>query len=89
MKRLKIKVIGDVQGVFFRYNAEQMAHQLGLKGWVTNADNGDVLVVVEGKKESVQKFIEWCKVGPDMATVEEVQVEEDDSTEIFTDFKGR
>ena len=34
MKRIKIKVYGLVQGVFFRYTTRRVARKLGLTGFV-------------------------------------------------------
>lgn len=72
MVRAYLKLTGRVQGVAFRYYARSMASRLGVKGWIRNMINGDVEVMIEGNKESVNRMIEWCKEGPRMAYVEDV-----------------
>ncbi|MFX1410399.1 MAG: acylphosphatase, partial [Promethearchaeota archaeon] len=48
MKRIKIKVYGLVQGVFFRYTTRKVARNLGLAGYVKNMPDGSVLIEAEG-----------------------------------------
>ncbi len=73
--RVHIYVSGLVQGVFFRANAADKAQSLGLFGWVKNLPDGRVELVVEGEKEQVYQMIEWCKIGPPAAEVQDVEVE--------------
>ena len=47
---------GTVQGVGFRYTTLQYATALKLKGWVKNLPDGRVEILVEGPKESLEKF---------------------------------
>lgn len=73
---LQINVKGRVQGVGFRFHTKQKADQLGLKGWVKNLPNGDVLIQVEGENEILQQFHNWCQSGPIIANVSETTVSE-------------
>lgn len=52
---------GKVQGVFFRASAKEQADKLGLNGWVRNLSDGSVEIQVEGEKETLKRFLEWCK----------------------------
>lgn len=70
--RLHLSISGDVQGVFFRANAQSVASGLSLTGWVRNKDDGSVELVAEGDPESLRKLREWCKKGPAGARVERV-----------------
>ncbi len=54
--RLKITVIGAVQGVGFRPFIYRLATQLGLKGYVLNSIPG-VMIEVEGNKEKLNQFL--------------------------------
>ena len=65
-----------MQGVGYRFNAQAIAHKLDLYGSVRNQHDESVLIHVEGKEESVNKFIEWCYTGPRKADVTEVNAEE-------------
>ena len=64
-----VVIHGKVQGVFFRASAEVRASELCLAGWVRNLSNGTVEVYVEGKREAINLFIEWCRKGPPTAKV--------------------
>ncbi|MBX2877434.1 MAG: acylphosphatase [Saprospiraceae bacterium] len=69
----KLRIIGKVQGVYYRASTKAKAEELDLFGWVKNEPNGDVTAVVEGPLESVEQFMAWCKEGPRMAQVEKVE----------------
>lgn len=69
MKRVRITISGEVQGVFYRKSAQEKATELGLSGWVKNLGNGHVLAEAEGEPAKVEQFITWCYRGPDAAVV--------------------
>lgn len=54
-------ISGEVQGVGFRYSAQQMAKELNLVGWVQNKADGTVELVVEGENSQVNTYIEKLK----------------------------
>lgn len=78
IRNYKIIVKGKVQGVGYRFNAQAMAHKLNLTGFVRNMHDGTVLIQAEGGEENVNKFIEWCYVGPRYSEVTEVNAQETD-----------
>lgn len=84
--RAHITLSGRVQGVAFRYYARDMAHKFRVGGWIKNLDNGDVESVIEGKKVSVQQMITWCKKGPGLAIVENIEIEWQPYTGEFNEF---
>lgn len=65
-------VSGLVQGVGFRYFVYRNATALGLNGYVKNLNNGNVLTVVEGRKDLVEELYERLKIGPMRAYVKSV-----------------
>ncbi len=71
--RLVAKVIGEVQGVSFRYYTFQQARTLGLSGYVRNLADGTVEVVAEGEPGAVENLLSWLRIGPPSAHVERVQ----------------
>ena len=75
MIALRIKVSGKVQGVFFRASTKGRAEELGIRGWVKNESDGSVLIEAEGEEESMNEFTNWCKAGPLMAKVENIETE--------------
>jgi acylphosphatase len=68
--RVRLRVEGRVQGVFYRYETQQRAVQLGLRGWVRNLPDGSVECCAEGDREHVELFVAWCHHGPPMAHVD-------------------
>lgn len=74
MMHYNIKVLGSVQGVFFRASAKVEAEKLNLGGFARNESDGSVYIEVEGEEENMIKFIDWCKIGPPAADVENIKV---------------
>lgn len=85
--RLTLKIEGRVQGVFFRASAAAEAGRLGLRGWVRNSSDGSVEAVAEGKKESLETLLAWCRHGPPGARVERVHALWQDYRGEFPDFR--
>ena len=65
MKRVRLIISGDVQGVSLRAWARAQAQDLGLTGWVKNREDGAVEVVAEGTK--LKEFVLRCQRGPEVA----------------------
>ena len=66
------QVSGRVQGVGFRYSARDKALRLGLTGWVSNEYDGTVSILAEGRRENLDRFLEWLRRGPPGAWVSAV-----------------
>jgi len=79
--RAHVYVSGWVQGVFYRWNAKELAKELRLNGWVRNLPDGRVEAVFEGEKNEVEQIIDWCKNGPPGARVSRVEVTWEDPRE--------
>jgi len=75
-RAIRASVTGAVQGVGFREATRRRAAELGLMGWVRNADDGSVAVHAEGESEAVTALIEFLRRGPRGALVEHVEVEQ-------------
>lgn len=86
MKAVTIKVIGKVQGVWFRASTQEKAAELNLTGEVKNMQDGSVFIAAEGNDNDIQTFINWCKHGPKMASVNEIIVTNTVAKK-FIDFK--
>lgn len=74
MEHKEIHVTGRVQGVYYRASAKQMAMHLGIKGYVKNEMDGSVRLAIEGDGFQVQEMINWCKKGPMLARVSDIQI---------------
>ena len=73
--RARVVVRGRVQGVFFRVETRERARSLGLSGWVRNAPDGSVEAVFEGDRERIESMLAWCRRGPSLARVDDVQAD--------------
>lgn len=76
MKAVLIKVLGDVQGVSYRYWTKKEATSLEILGWTKNEADGSVAIFAQGEDGQIGKLIEWAKEGSPMSTVEKVEVED-------------
>jgi acylphosphatase len=68
-------VSGRVQGVHYRFSAQQQAQRLGVVGHACNLADGTVEVLVYGDERAVLEFIQWLWQGPAAAKVTDVTVE--------------
>jgi acylphosphatase len=73
--KVRVVVVGRVQGVFYRQSTKDQAQRYGLSGWVRNEDNGDVALEAVGPKNAVEELVRWCHQGPPSARVDKVEVE--------------
>ncbi len=73
-RRAHITVKGQVQGVYFRATATQVAREAGVTGTVRNTPTGSVEIVAEGAEEAVEELVRWCHDGPEAARVDSVEV---------------
>ncbi len=86
-RRVRLKIHGRVQGVFFRASTLDKARELGLTGWVRNNPDGSVEAVAEGPGNELEKLVAWSHHGPRHAVVNNVEVEWTDSLGEYTEFK--
>jgi acylphosphatase len=74
VKRVRVVVVGRVQGVFFRSTCAGLARRRGIAGFVRNLPDGSVEAAFEGIDDDVDALVAWCGVGPDHARVDRVEV---------------
>lgn len=84
LKHYSIQVSGKVQGVFFRANTKKAAIELGINGWVRNERDGTVKIEAEGSEEQLNKFLGFCRKGPERSIVDSIEYEK----RSLEDFKG-
>ncbi len=65
----KFVVSGRVQGVGYRFFAEEWAGQLGIAGYVKNLGDGTVEVYAIGDADSLEQFKLRLQEGPRLARV--------------------
>ena len=83
--RKRVVVHGRVQGVFFRDSTRRLADERGVAGWVRNTWDGTVEAAFEGEPDDVEPLVEFCRRGPSGASVERVEVydEEPEGADAF------
>lgn len=89
MRRVRITASGTVQGVFFRAAASDEARRLGLTGWVRNTDDDQVEAEAQGDEQAVERFVEFCRAGPDNAQVDHLTIDDLDVVADEADFDVR
>lgn len=76
MRSVRVTISGRVQGVFFRASCAELARDLGLAGSVRNLRDGRLSATFQGPGEAVDRMLAWCREGPPMARVDELEVED-------------
>lgn len=87
MDRLHATVIGQVQGVGFRYYVKRNADMLGITGFVRNLPEGQVDVVAEGIPEALDRLTKLLASGPSGAVVYDIVIDRGPGTGKFPDFQ--
>ena len=83
---VRLLVTGKVQGVYFRFNLQKIEKKNSVVGWVRNLLDGRVEALLEGDKGDVDKVIEWSKMGPENARVDDVKTDYLQYEGKFSDF---
>lgn len=73
-KTVRVRIVGRVQGVWFRAWTIQEASRRRLDGWVRNRRDGSVEAQFSGPAEVVDDMVAACRRGPPAAEVAEVYV---------------
>ncbi|MDI6737425.1 MAG: acylphosphatase [Nanoarchaeota archaeon] len=89
MKRVKILIYGEVQGKNFRAAIQEKALMLDLCGYVKNNDDGSVTAVLEGDETDIDEMVDFCKEGVRGASIDDVEVIDQDFKGDFVDFEIR
>ena len=89
MKTVQLIIKGRVQGVYFRAFTQKQAVKHGVTGFVSNNDDGSVIVVACADEDKLALFIDWCHKGPMLAKVKQVLINQNILTEPFTQFEIR
>ncbi|MFZ2654127.1 MAG: acylphosphatase [Victivallales bacterium] len=84
----KVTIKGRVTGVGFRYSALDKAGQFKtIKGYIRNADYGEVEAWIQGDKKEVGMMLEWLKTGSCMAKVDSFSFVEEKHDSSMTEFE--
>jgi acylphosphatase len=77
VRTVRVRISGRVQGVSYRYWAQETAEALGLSGWVRNRRDGSVEALFSGPGGDVAEMLRRCHDGPAAAVVGSVEVLEE------------
>ena len=77
---------GEVQGVGFRATCRRIAHRLGLTGFAHNLPSGDVELLVQGEKASLEIMLSELKA---KFSITENEESYSVPTKIYEDFLAR
>jgi DNA ligase D-like protein (predicted 3'-phosphoesterase) len=75
-RAIRAVVVGVVQGVGLRAATRRRARELGVMGWVRNAEDGSVAVHAEGPPDAVDTLLDFLREGPSGAVVSGLSVED-------------
>lgn len=78
---------GRVQGVGFRWTIVDHAEKFQLTGVTKNLSNGTVEVYAQGKKESLEAFLESVKKDSGFARIESISSEYKKPDKVYHDFR--
>ena len=78
--RRRIRFKGYVQGVGFRWRANQAANAVGATGWVQNESDGSVLMEIQGSVEQIDMVIQTIRryIYVDDIEMKNIPVDEDE-----------
>jgi len=80
-------ISGHVQGVGFRYSAQQKANEYNLYGWVMNREDGTVEMEVEGADNQVNQYVTEIKNGfHRFIRVDDVKIEKTEGEKGYKQF---
>jgi len=85
--RVHAVISGKVQGVCFRLETQRAAEKYGVSGWVRNRRDGTVEALFEGDEDQVSSVLEWCKKGPPLSQVRNVEMSRETYSGEFEEFK--
>ena len=61
--RRRLRFLGAVQGVGFRWRARHAASAVGATGWVRNEADGSVTMEIQGREEQIDRVIQAIAAG--------------------------
>ena len=64
-----LRIVGEVQNVWYRGWLVQLAGRAGLRGWVRNRSDGTVEALLIGPARRVDAAVGACRTGPPAADV--------------------
>lgn len=85
----KLRIRGRVQGVNYRESMRRMAEAFGVAGWVRNRADGSVEAFVQGEPAPIEDLLQWARLGPPNARVDDLTSEDADPDSSLKTFERR
>jgi acylphosphatase len=86
-KTYRLLISGRVQGVGYRYFAEDQAVRHKICGYVRNTYDNRVEVICQGTQQNLELFFSSLKKGPTFANITDFHVESLENTEKYNQFE--
>ncbi|MEO6959399.1 MAG: acylphosphatase [Burkholderiaceae bacterium] len=87
VETITVRITGRVQGVGFRAAAVRQAHLVGVTGWVRNARDTSVEVLLQGTRDQIDLMLSWLHRGPRAARVDAISSEREFTDRHFDRFE--
>jgi len=72
LQQVELIIIGQVQGVGYRFTIARLAKQLGITGFITNQPDGTVYILAQGSPPQLEELKQKCYAGPERAAVKQI-----------------
>jgi len=89
LRWVRWRVTGSVQGVGFRWFAQQAATRQSLVGDVRNLADGSVEIRARGTGEELKRFLADVRRGPDASRVDDVETLAPEAADVVASFEVR
>ncbi|MCF8372569.1 MAG: acylphosphatase [Bacteroidales bacterium] len=76
MKNFQLRITGKIQKTGFHYFVKQLAQLNNIKGFVNVPDEEGITIEAEGRESDLNRFIEFCLVGPEGALINTTNISE-------------
>jgi acylphosphatase len=86
IKRMRILIEGQLQGLNFRLNAQIEAQKLELVGFVRPLSDGRIEIEAEGDQEQLDKLLAWCQQPPHAERISNILYRQDNELSNVTEF---
>ena len=86
-KQIHVFYTGRVQGVGFRFTAEENARRLSVVGWVKNLRDGRVELVAEGDEKALAQFLQDIQTGLMRNFIKDTEISWSTATNEFHEFE--
>ncbi|MBN4667968.1 acylphosphatase [Pandoraea nosoerga] len=87
LETVAVRLRGKITGVGYRQAAVREGHLIGVRGWVQALPEGDIVAMVQGTPDQVDKMLEWMRHGPPGARVTDFESEVEYTSRRFDRFE--